>query len=93
MIKALIRLRGCVGWSAPLLFAIKKSQVFSCQCPYDVEAKASCPPPGYAPEFYPIKLRRPSHPQNIDQFNSKLGYEEGICLFFIQVLIEHSFSK
>ena len=33
----------------PLLFAIKKSQGFSCICPYDVEAKASCPLPGYAP--------------------------------------------
>ena len=32
MIKALIRLRGCAGWSAPLLFAIKKCQGFSCIC-------------------------------------------------------------
>ena len=49
MIKALIRLRGCAGWSAPLLFAIKKSQGISRLCPYDVEAQASWPPPGYAP--------------------------------------------
>ena len=49
MIKTLIRLRGCAGWSAPLFFAFKKSQGFSCICPYDVEAKASLPPPGYAP--------------------------------------------
>ena len=30
-IKALIRLRGCAGWSAPLLFAKPRRQVFSCQ--------------------------------------------------------------
>ena len=48
MIKALIRLRGCAGLSAPL-FAIKKSQGFLYLCPYDVEALASWPPPGYAP--------------------------------------------
>ena len=52
MIKALIRLRRCAGWSAPLLFPIKKSQGFSCICSYDVEAKASWLPPGYAPAFY-----------------------------------------
>ena len=51
MINALIRLRGCAGWSAPLLFAIKKSQDFTCICPYDVEAKVSWPLPGYAPGF------------------------------------------
>ena len=51
MIKALVRLRGCAGWSAPLLFAIKKSQGFSCICPYDVEAKASWPLSGYAPSI------------------------------------------
>ena len=49
MIKALIRLRGCTGWSAPLLFTIKKSFSFSCLCPYDVEAQACWPPPGCAP--------------------------------------------
>ena len=49
MINALIRLRGCAGWSAPLLFAIKKNQDFSCLCSYDVEAQASWPQPGYAP--------------------------------------------
>ena len=36
--KALIRLHGCAGWSAPWLF-ICNSQVFSRQC--DVEAQAS----------------------------------------------------
>ena len=82
MIKALIRLHGCAGWSAPLLFAIKKSQGFSCICSYDVEAKASWLPPGYAPAFYPFKLKRSSHPLKIDQFNSNLGYVEGICHFF-----------
>ena len=49
MIKALIRLRGCAGLSAPLLFAIKKSQDFPYRCPYDVEALASWPPPENAP--------------------------------------------
>ena len=34
-----------------LLLAIKKSQDFSCICPYDVKAKASGPPPGYAPDI------------------------------------------
>ena len=29
-----------------MLFAIKKSQGFSCLCPYDVEVQASWPPPG-----------------------------------------------
>ena len=57
MIKALISLRGCAGWSAPLLFVIKKSQGFSCICPYDVEAKAFCPPPGYAPERLTLHIR------------------------------------
>ena len=32
--KALIRLRGCAGWSAPMLFANPGSWVFSRQGPY-----------------------------------------------------------
>ena len=32
--KALIRLRVCAGWSAPLLFATLRRQVFLCQGPY-----------------------------------------------------------
>ena len=32
--KALIRLRGCAGWSAPVLFANPQRQVFSCRGPY-----------------------------------------------------------
>ena len=36
MIKALIRLRGCAGWSAPVLFANPRRQVFSRQGPYYV---------------------------------------------------------
>ena len=32
--KALIRLQGCAGWSAPLLFANPRRQVFSRQGPY-----------------------------------------------------------
>ena len=32
--KALIRLCGCTGWSAPLLFAIHQRHVFLCQGPY-----------------------------------------------------------
>ena len=31
--KALIRLCGCAGWSAPLLFANLQGQVFSCCSP------------------------------------------------------------
>ena len=31
--KALIRLRGCAGWSAPVLFATPRRQVFSRQGP------------------------------------------------------------
>ena len=34
--KALIRLRGCAGWSAPVLFAKPRRQVFSRRGPYDV---------------------------------------------------------
>ena len=34
--KALIRLRGCAGWSAPLLFANHQRQVFSRRGPNDV---------------------------------------------------------
>ena len=34
--KALIRLRGCADWSAPLLFANPRRQVFSRRGPYDV---------------------------------------------------------
>ena len=33
--KALIRLRACAGWSAPLLFANPRRQVLSRQGPYD----------------------------------------------------------
>ena len=33
--KALIRLRGCAGWSAPVLFANPRRQVFLRQGPYD----------------------------------------------------------
>ena len=32
--KALIRLRGCAGWSAPVLVANHKRQVFLCLGPY-----------------------------------------------------------
>ena len=34
--KALIRLRGCAGWSAPVLFANTRRQVFSRRGPYGV---------------------------------------------------------
>ena len=37
--KALIRLHGCTGWSAPMLFANLQSQVFS-RCPYMAFKKA-----------------------------------------------------
>ena len=61
MIKSLIRLQGCAGWSAPLFFAIKKSQGFSCLCPYDVEAQASWPPPGYAPGSNSFVISQSKH--------------------------------
>ena len=35
MTKTLIRLRGCAGWSAPVLFAKPRRQVFSRRGPYD----------------------------------------------------------
>ena len=34
--KALIRLRGCAGWSAPLLFANPRIQVISRHSPYNI---------------------------------------------------------
>ena len=34
MTKALISMRGCAGWSAPLLFANPRRQVFSRRGPY-----------------------------------------------------------
>ena len=34
--RALIRLRGCAGWSAPLLFANPEDRFFSCRGPCDV---------------------------------------------------------
>ena len=34
--KALIRLRGCAGWSAPVLFASPRRQVFSRRGPYSI---------------------------------------------------------
>ena len=75
MIKALIRLRGWAGWSAPLLFAIKKRQGFSCKCPYDVEAKASWPPPGYAPGQPVLDISVP-----IETANSEgLGVSAHMC--------------
>ena len=40
IIKALIRLRGCAGWSAPLLFANPQRQVFSQRGPYKMDWKA-----------------------------------------------------
>ena len=36
IIKALIRLRGCAGWSAPVLFANPRRQVFSRRGPYNI---------------------------------------------------------
>ena len=36
--KALIRLRGCAGWSAPVLFANPRRQVFSRQGPFYLNA-------------------------------------------------------
>ena len=33
-------------------FVVCKSQGFSCLCSFDVEAQASWPPPGYAPDFH-----------------------------------------
>ena len=33
IIKVLIRLRGCTGWTAPLLFENLRRQVFSCRGP------------------------------------------------------------
>ena len=36
--KALISLRGCAGWSAPLLFANPRRQVFSHRGPYVINA-------------------------------------------------------
>ena len=35
--KALIRLRGCAGWSAPVLFANPRRQVFSRRGPFDLQ--------------------------------------------------------
>ena len=35
--KALIRLRGCAGWSAPVLFANSRRQVFSRRGPFNGE--------------------------------------------------------
>ena len=37
--KALIRLRGCAGWSAPLLFANLRRQVFSRRGPIILDSK------------------------------------------------------
>ena len=39
--KALIRLRGRAGWSAPVLFANPRRQVFSCRGPYDYSLYSS----------------------------------------------------
>ena len=36
MTKALIRLRGCAGWSVPLLFANHRRQVFLRRGPYSI---------------------------------------------------------
>ena len=38
--KALIRLRECAGWSAPVLFANPRRQVFSRRGPNDISQKA-----------------------------------------------------
>ena len=40
--KALIRLRGCAGWSAPVLLANPRRQVFSGRGPYSVACKITC---------------------------------------------------
>ena len=39
--KALIKLRGCAGWSAPLLFANPRRHVFLRRGPYDAFQKAN----------------------------------------------------
>ena len=44
MTKALIRLRGCAGWSAPLLFANHQRQVFSHRDPYGSSLKLTHKP-------------------------------------------------
>ena len=36
VIKALIRLLGCAGWSAPVLFANPRKQIFLRRGPYDI---------------------------------------------------------
>ena len=54
----------------PLLFAIKKSQGFLCICPYDVEAKASWPLPGYGPESYDLNLSLSLHLFSYFRFDS-----------------------
>ena len=41
-IKALIRLRGCAGWSAHLLFANPKRQIFSRQGPLNLIQTITC---------------------------------------------------
>ena len=42
--KALIRKRGCAGWSAPLLFAKPRRQDFSHRSPYDVTSGSDVTP-------------------------------------------------
>ena len=37
--KALIRLSGCAGWSAPVLFTNPRRQVFSCHGPFKLGVK------------------------------------------------------
>ena len=49
MTKALIRLHGCAGWSAPLLFPSNKVRVSRIEGHDDVEAQAFWLPPGNAP--------------------------------------------
>ena len=86
----------CV-WSAPLLFAIKKSQGVSCLCPYDVEAQASWPPPGYAPAYQctPPFILPEWHPHMkpiaaIYNLSIKLGDIQGLAGTQQHVLIDHT---
>ena len=79
--KALIRLRGCAGWSAPLLFANHRRQVFSRRGPYYSA--------WYVRYTFNNKKIKNRHAKIVLQSG---GYLEFTMAFFIfiQILIEHS---
>ena len=72
--KALIRLRRCAGWSAPLLFANLQRQVFSCRGPIGInQCQSSCMIHNFV---YTVKPDLSGHSKR----RAKIGFQDRLLL-------------